>query len=101
MKLQFLFVGACLLADALAVPLLFYSYYRGTNIPLQRNGSIRDHKAQALVDGMRRWSSHRFEAFRSGGYVVVRSRERASDEEDARRVLNEMVSLVAHYAADD
>lgn len=100
MKFQPLLSLAFLIANALAVQVHYYAYYGNRGDFVFRTGSIRDHKAHGLVDGLHRWSDEHFTAYRSGPSVIVYNVRLASDEETARRLLGEMYSLVAHFAAD-
>lgn len=103
MKLKLLFFGSLLATHASAVVVHYLAFYNGgANSYTSRTGSIRDHKAQGLIDGLYRWSGGEFEAYRlpGGTSVVVKNNNLAPNLEIAGRVLGEMYSLVAHFAAD-
>lgn len=99
MKVQCFFIGALLGAHAALIPVLYFCEYPGSNV--SRYGTIQDHKVSALVNGLSRWSDGRFEAYEGGaGAVVVKTIRAAPDAATARRLLGEMYSLVARFAAD-
>lgn len=100
MKLQSLLLLVCLIAHASAIVIHYYSYYGNQGDFVVGSASIRDHKAQGLVDGLSRWSSGRFTAYRGGDAVIVYNLQIAASEQTARRLLGEMNSMVAHFAAD-
>lgn len=100
MKLRLVLLTICLIARASAIAVDYYSYYHIHSTFVNRRGTIRDHKAQALVDGLSRWSSGLFDAYHHGGGIIVVNLQLAADRQSAQRLLGEMYSLVAHYAAD-
>lgn len=91
-----------LLATVSATPMNFYCYYRANGLVALEGaqGSIRDHKAHGVVDGISRWSSERFRAYMAGRMLVVVANTVERDRTAAVRVVGEMRSLVAHYASD-
>lgn len=104
MQIRSLLFTAVLAAHVSAIVVHYMCFYAGgPDAYVARSGSIPDHKAQSLVDGMNRWSRGQFEAVRvptMPGSIVVKNIRLTSDVIMARRMLGSMVTLVSGWVLD-